>query len=81
MDARVMRIWHTMNTEGWPDIVAILDEMAQDARESLIEIMVRKPETLTGKTAIAKANRTKALTDFKTELYALIEPVNKQRSA
>ena len=74
-DARLRRMYETMHSPGWPDIVKVLDEMAQSQKDELIEIMTRKPETLTGRIAIAKANRTKALTDFKDELYSLIAPV------
>lgn len=76
---RAQRVWHTMQTEGWPDILAILDEMAKTPQDELWEIMVRKPETLVGKTAIAKANRAKGLIEFREELYALVAPLNPRK--
>ena len=69
-DPKIQRIHYTMQTDGWWDIMLILDEMIEEPREELHEIMVRHPETLTGRTAIAKANRSRGLSDFKDEIYA-----------
>lgn len=76
MNAKAERIHATMHTPGWADIIQLLDEMAQTPKDELFEIMVRKPESLTGRTAIAKANRAKGLIEFKEELYALVGPLN-----
>ena len=73
---RALRVNDTMNTPGWLDIIQMLDEMSQAPKDELFEIMVNKPETLTGRTAIAKANRAKGLIEFKEELYALVAPLN-----
>lgn len=76
MSDKAQRIYDTMHTPGWPDIEAILDEMSGGPKEELWDIMSRKPDTLTGRTAIAKANRSRGLSDFKEELYALVGPLN-----
>lgn len=77
--AKAHRIWNTMQTEGWPDILAILNDMTKEPQDELYEIMVRKPETLTGRTAIAKANRCKALLEFQDELNDLVAPLNPRK--
>ena len=76
MNDRANRILETMGTPGWRDIESILNDMAKEPQDDLIEMMVRKPESLTGRIAIAKANRAKALIEFKQELYDLVAPLN-----
>ena len=76
---RANRIHYTMRTEGWPDILAILDEMAKTPQDELYELMVRKPETLTGRIAIAQANRAQGLIEVREDLYALVAPLNPRK--
>ena len=76
MSDKAKRINDTMLTPGWKDVVEVLDEMALAAKEDLFEIMTKRPATLTGRTAIAKANRAKGLIEFKEELLALVAPLN-----
>ena len=76
MTDKARRIHATMQTAGWADIVLMLDEMAAAAKDELFETMVKRPDTLTGKAAIAKASRAKALIEFKEELHALVAPLN-----
>lgn len=73
---QAQRIQATINTPGWLDIVRLLDEMAASSKDDLFEIMTKRPEKLTGRIAIAKANRADALIEFKEELYALVAPLN-----
>lgn len=79
IDPRIQRIHNTMQTEGWPDIMDILNEMIKEPQEALHEIMVRHPEALTGRIAIAKANRSRGLADFKDEIYAVSAPITASR--
>ena len=76
MNAKAERVYATMSTPGWVDIIQMLDEMSKTPQDELFEIMVKKPETLTGRIAIAKANRAKGLMEFKEELYAFVAPLN-----
>lgn len=59
-------------------LVKILDEMAQEPKDELWEIMSRKPDTLTGKSAIKLAVRSKALRDFKETVDDTILSLNPQ---
>ena len=77
-EPRLQRIWDSMRSPGWPDIVGILDGMIGTAQKDLLNIMTKKPETLTGKVAIAKANRANGLMDFKNELNDLVAPLAKR---
>lgn len=65
---RAQRIRETMGTAGWREILAILDERIREPKDRLYAIMGRKPEDLTGKTALKLAIRAKALEDFKEEV-------------
>lgn len=62
---RAKRLSALMSMPGWKDIVDMIDEQAQDCAEELLTIMSRKPDTLTGKTAIKLASRRSSLLDFK----------------
>ena len=78
MSDKAQRIYDTMHTAGWPDIVEILDEMIEAPRVQLFDLMAHKPDSLTGKTAISKASRSRGLSDFKEELFAIVAPLNPQ---
>lgn len=72
------RIRETMQTAGWADIMGILTEISGDARGQLIGIIARKPDTLTGKTAIRLASRSAALTDFREEVEGALKLLDPQ---
>jgi len=59
----------TLQTPGWQHIEAMLIEQASEPKDELWEIMSRKPDTLTGKSAIRLASRSAALNDFKESVY------------
>ena len=64
-----VQIQATMETPGWAHIMAMLDEQATEPKDELYEIMSRKPDTLTGKSAIRLASRCAALKDFKESIF------------
>lgn len=68
MNERAQRIREFLGSQVGHEIMAILDEMAREPKDELWEIMAKKPDTLTGKTALKYAIRSKALTDFKEAL-------------
>lgn len=56
---------------------AMLDEMVADDTNNLIGIIAKRPDTLTGKTAIRLASRAQALKDFKEavlDTQKILEP-------
>lgn len=63
-EARARRLASLREHPGWADVAAIAGAYIKDLREGLEEIMVSKPDTLTGKTAIAKANRARGAQDI-----------------
>lgn len=58
------RLVEMMNMPGWRDAHVIADEQISDAEESVFSMMTSNPDKLTGKTAIAKANRAKGVREF-----------------
>ena len=68
MSARGERIMQTMHTPGWLDIEAMLNEQASGPESELCEIMAKRPDTLTGKTALKYAIKARALRDFMESL-------------
>lgn len=62
------RIQATLNTPGWQDILSIAKEHIAGPRHDLIVMLGVDPENLTGKMAIAKANRAKGVEDFIEEV-------------
>lgn len=58
------RIENTINTPGWRDIERILTEMISERREKLFNTMAKRPNELTGKTAISQAAGAHALSEF-----------------
>lgn len=43
----------------------MLNEQISEEKDALYETMTKKPDTLTGKAAIGRANRARALEDFR----------------
>lgn len=76
MNDKAQRVKDFLASKVGEDVIGLLDEMARSPKDELFEMMTRKPESLTGRIAIAKANRAKALIEFKEELYALAGPLN-----
>lgn len=76
---RARRIQETMDTPGWVDIAAMLDEQAREPKDELYEIMAKKPDTLTGKAALKYAIRAKALCDFKESLQDEVRQLPENR--
>ena len=76
MSDEARKLYETMQTPGWPIAMRILDEMAKTPMDEAIQMVVRKPESLTGRIAIAKINRSSGLTDYKAELNDLVATLN-----
>lgn len=73
---RAQRIYDTMHSAGWRDISAMLNEAAREPEDELYEIMAKKPDTLTGKTALKYAIKAKALRDFMESLQDIVKILN-----
>ena len=58
------RLVEMMSMPGWSDVHSIADEHISEAEESVFSLMTSNPDKLTGKTAIAKANRARGVRDF-----------------
>ncbi len=66
----------TMQTPGWKHIEAMLDEQAQEPQVELFIIMSKRPDMLTGKSAMRLAARCAALKDFKESVYSRLTILN-----
>lgn len=73
---RARRIAETMNTPGWKDIDAILEEQAREPLDELYEIMVHKTGTVTGAAAHLRAGKVKGLRAFKDALLEEVKIAN-----
>lgn len=78
---RARRIAATMSSDGWGDVVEMLHAQAQESADTLLDLMGRKPDTLTGKTAIKLASRRAALLDFMESLTDEVKLLASQRDA
>ena len=65
---RAQRIKEFIGSQVGHEILAMMDEAAKEPEDELYEIMAKKPDSLTGRTAIKYAVRAKALRDFKESL-------------
>lgn len=65
---RAKRLQDMMYTPGWRDLETMLNEQAKEPEDELYEIMSKKPDTLTSKTALKYAIRSRALRDFMESL-------------
>lgn len=65
---RAQRLQEMMHTAGWLDLVSMLNAQAKEPEDELYEIMSKKPDSLTGKTALKYAIRARALRDFMESL-------------
>ena len=65
---RAMRIQSTMSTPGWEDIRSIFMEHVQLPKDELFEIMSKRPEALTGKGAVMRASKAKAIEELLEEI-------------
>lgn len=70
-----------MHTPGWRDIAAILEAEAKEPEDELYEIMAKKPDSLTGKTALKYAIKAKALRDFMEILQDEVKLANQPQPA
>jgi hypothetical protein len=61
-----LRIYSTMTTQGWGDIMA---------KDSLYAQMVARPETVTGRKALIMAGGIRALNDFRDSLQDVVKRV------
>lgn len=64
MTDRCERLKVLVSMPGWLDLISIADEMSKEHRDYLEHLMVSKPNDLTGKTAIARANRARGIKDL-----------------
>ena len=74
MNERSARIRETVGTPGWSDIHAYVIEQVSGHRAYLDRLMQQEPDKLTGKTAIARSNRMRALLDLQNEILDAIKP-------
>lgn len=65
---RARRIKETMGTPGWVDIAAMLAEQIQEPQSALMEIIAKRPDTLTGRKSVSLAARSRALIDFRESI-------------
>ena len=79
--SRAERIRDTMHTPGWQDIAAMLNEQAQEPQDELWEIMAKRPDTLTGRTALKFAIKSKALREFYESLQDELKKANQPQPA
>lgn len=77
---RARRLQEMMRTPGWLDLVAMLNAQAKEPEDELYEIMAKKPDSLTGKTALKYAIKARSLRDFMESLQDEIKllPENKR---
>lgn len=68
MDDRAQRLLSLFEHPGWGDVLALARERIEEPRASLLVLMESNPDKLTGKTAIAKANRAKGVEDLLEEI-------------
>lgn len=68
MSDRANRILDTARTAGWADVIAMLDEQAQEPLSELYEIMVHKTEQATESSAFLRAGKARGLRAFKQSL-------------
>jgi hypothetical protein len=78
---RARRIAATMSSDGWGDVVEMLNTQAQESADTLLDLMGRKPDTLTGKTAIKLASRRAALLDFMESLTDEVKLLASQKES
>lgn len=71
MNEKAQRMKEFLGSQVGHELIAMLDEQAKEPEDELYQIMAKKPDTLTGKTALKYAIRAKALRDFKQELHDL----------
>ena len=76
MSDRSDRIFSLSRSNGWMELVAMLDEQIAEPKEKLYQIMSSKPDTLTDKSAIRLAATAKSLENFKESLEAEIKISN-----
>ncbi len=62
---QAIAIKNLLGNEAINALWEILEEMAQDHTNELLSIIAKRPDTLTGKTAVKLAARAQALRDFK----------------
>ena len=60
------------NSPGGFVLRKMLDDQSAEPKDELWEIMARRPDTLTGKSAVKLASRSKALVDFRESIEAEI---------
>lgn len=58
---KAMRLADLQRHPGWRDLMAIANEQMGQNFDWILETMSKSPDKLTGKTAIAKANRHKGV--------------------
>lgn len=62
------RLRYVLQSPGWADIEQMIDEEIKENRDELLHIMAKKPDSLTGKTALKYAIRASALEDLKEQI-------------
>jgi len=77
-DSQAQRLLNTAQTEGWSDLLSILDEQILDRKESLFRIAATKPDALTGRKAVSMAAGAMALLEFKESLLGKISTLTQR---
>lgn len=62
------RIKYVLQSQGWVDIQQMMDDEIKENRDELQHIMAKRPDTLTGKTALKYAIRASAIEDLKEQI-------------
>jgi hypothetical protein len=65
---RAARLRDLFNHPGSRDLFLMLNEQMNEPKNELLNIMAKRPDTLTGKKAVSLAARHSALEDFKESL-------------
>lgn len=78
-DSIAQRLQVTASTQGWGDIMSLLDEQITDKKEMLFRIAATKPDSLTGRKAVSMAAGAMALIEFKDSLLGKISSPTARR--
>lgn len=72
------RLLRIANEQGFIDLLDILNEHIEVRTNSILNLISRTPEKLTGKTAMAAACGKAALEEFKEDVLGRIEAAKKE---
>ena len=67
---RALRLKELASMPGWKDVLDMANDHISSNQEYVNDLMVNNPVLLTGKTAIAKANRARGVRDLIEDIEA-----------